>query len=105
MATKDKLPRPIHFPIDCPWPSKEASGIEKAARQRYNELVAKKCHKEIYLIYSAHWASQGIWIEFKLPPITDPDIIIAKHQNKNPQKWIPPPPNKKVEDDDEEGEE
>lgn len=100
---KNKLPRPIHFQMDCPWPSKQSMVVEAQAKQRFKELVDKGCYADLYLIYSSHWASQGIWIEFKLPNLHALDVLIKHVHNKNPKPWIPPPPP--ITDDEEDEEE
>lgn len=98
---KDKLPRPIHFPLPIEI-STDGNGIEQAAIKRYKELVNKKCHGDIYLIFTNHWASRGYWIIFKFPEVTFLDRLLEEHHNKNPKPWIPPPPNTPDDEEDEE---
>lgn len=97
-----RLPKPIYFPMDCPWPSDESKVIDAQARKRFNQLVAKKCYSDLYLIYSMHWASQGIWIEFKEVKLSPLDTLIVHKHNANPKPWVP---SATVESGDEEGEE
>lgn len=60
--------RPLHYNDD--------KKGEAEARAMYDTLKLK--HKEIYLLHSSHWATEGYWIEFKKPQ--DLVGIILKHQ-------------------------
>lgn len=89
---KDKLPKPMYFPL---------LATQGQAKQRFKELVDKKCYGELFLVYSDYWLCRGYWITFEEPILTTFDILIQKHHNKNPQKWIPPPTREPDEEDEE----
>ena len=64
-------------------PSEEATEIFNAALKRFDEEVASGIHKEVYLLSSYHWATEGYWIEFHKPKDLNQTVIVKQWPAEN----------------------